>query len=664
MAKQYKLVSEDMFNPDCSIKVVRKVSKEVIEKPKVEPKFSLKAKIVEKVVVKPSIINIASVYTPIRTEERTIKENSLQNLTGESSGYLNANSARPLKKRTTILSMAMEHSVGFKQDIVPMKMGKEVTEAEKAYYVNKTPDKPFLTFITLTLPAAQIHRDVVLTEIFTEKFIKTMREQWGVEQYIWRKEAQERGAIHFHVLADRYIDWKKIRKRWNDIMEEHNYIKFYRIRQQKHNEYNEKIECGMDARRKLAKQLIRWVKDTKKSGKLSTVTIEEAKTYVRKAVGKQEYTYDQAMKDAEAMQLACFKFQTKWQETDKNMASFKANIKNTLAKGWVNPKLDAELKQFLFSLQKAGKTMKQYKDVLRNNAEKLKELDYNIQFRRFREGVATNFSDPNSTDIHKIENLKSVSAYMSKYMGKEAEVDTSWINFENQCIEKRSMKVPQRIKNIHTNEIDTIEVEKDVDCLCTFETQTNEFGITEKVYTKVEKYEPVYKVRGVSGKIWGCSTGLRKEFIEYPTFIKAEKSFYMEENFTEEPKFKIEDDVKNLDVVETIEKLTAYIGAEYIDEFTKSVCQKTNIKEAYNTFIPLWKNIQKGEKTEKMSFKAFELLQELSPPIAEQYDKHYKNVFISLYPHAEKYVKWNQEPLEIGKLQNQGVFSQSNTTLT
>jgi ribosomal protein S8 len=426
-----------------------------VEKPS---NFKKKGVLNEVIQFKPNLIVKKTKFTGIDTTSgtKTPEENSLKNLTGEASGYMNINSAKPLKKRTANLALAFEHAVGFETPLVGMANGKEV-DAAKQKYVKPNTQKPYLTFVTLTLPAFQRHLDVELTDIFNEQFIRTMREQWGVQQYVWRKEPQaDTGAVHFHVLCDRYIDWKIIRKRWNNIMDEHGYIESFRKRQLNHNSYNHKIALGMAERKKIAKKLVEFVKYARKTGKLSTVTIPEAKAYVQKQVGKTTYYGpEKAMQDAEAIQLGCFDFRPQLSRTEKNMASFKSHVKNTLSNGHVNPKCEPELKQLLFRLVKQGKKLAQSEAIIKANYGELKKIDHDIQYRQFKANVANNFSDPNSTDVHKIQNLKSVTAYLGKYIAKESEIDTSWIDFKTQRIEKRVMRVEQRIKNITTNQVES-----------------------------------------------------------------------------------------------------------------------------------------------------------------------------------------------------------------
>src|SRR5690606_29708884 len=84
-------------------------------------------------------------------------------------------------------------------------------------------NQPFLTFVTCTLPAKQIHSDKVIKRAFV-LFLDNLKKTYGVRQYIWKSEAQNNGNLHFHVLIDRYIDWQIIRKLWNSQMVRLGYV--------------------------------------------------------------------------------------------------------------------------------------------------------------------------------------------------------------------------------------------------------------------------------------------------------------------------------------------------------------------------------------------------------------------------------------------------------
>lgn len=74
------------------------------------------------------------------------------------------------------------------------------------------------SFLTLTLPSAQTHSDTELTEFAINPFLSYCRKMWGVRYYIWKKELQKNGNVHFHLVTDRYIKWNYLREAWNRII--------------------------------------------------------------------------------------------------------------------------------------------------------------------------------------------------------------------------------------------------------------------------------------------------------------------------------------------------------------------------------------------------------------------------------------------------------------
>lgn len=90
-------------------------------------------------------------------------------------------------------------------------------------YVN-CKEKRKLTFVTLTLPSAQMHTDKELNRLALNRFLQNCKRRFGVINYIWRAERQKNGNIHYHILIDNYIHYLRVRKEWNLIMADLGYI--------------------------------------------------------------------------------------------------------------------------------------------------------------------------------------------------------------------------------------------------------------------------------------------------------------------------------------------------------------------------------------------------------------------------------------------------------
>jgi hypothetical protein len=101
----------------------------------------------------------------------------------------------------------------------------------------------YLTFVTLTLPSAQLRNaageydDEHAKRYLLRPFIERLKYKFGVQSFIWVAEPQEAGNIHFHLLIDKYIDNRKdsdneaksqqLTKAWNEILAGHGYIAVY-----------------------------------------------------------------------------------------------------------------------------------------------------------------------------------------------------------------------------------------------------------------------------------------------------------------------------------------------------------------------------------------------------------------------------------------------------
>jgi len=98
----------------------------------------------------------------------------------------------------------------------------------KMYYSKKTKQthKLALNFITLTLCSAQMHNDEYIKKHMLEPFLKWLKRK-GNDLYVWRAETQANSNIHFHITSNRYICYKSVQIKWNDLLHKHGYIRAY-----------------------------------------------------------------------------------------------------------------------------------------------------------------------------------------------------------------------------------------------------------------------------------------------------------------------------------------------------------------------------------------------------------------------------------------------------
>jgi hypothetical protein len=105
-----------------------------------------------------------------------------------------------------------------------------------------------ICFITLTLPSAQVHPDNEIKGKCLNQFIIELTKYYHVRNYLWRAEKQKNGAIHFHIITDKFIPWSEIRDRWNRIVNKLGYVDRYR------NEMKEFHQNGFKVRADLLKK--------------------------------------------------------------------------------------------------------------------------------------------------------------------------------------------------------------------------------------------------------------------------------------------------------------------------------------------------------------------------------------------------------------------------
>lgn len=104
--------------------------------------------------------------------------------------------------------------------------------AKQKFVVDSVTGKRFsfkVNFITLTLPAKQVHSDQDISARCLGNFLDVIKKRVGVNHYIWRAEAQGNGNIHFHLVTDTYIHYEKIRQWWNQSVELLGYVSAFEL---------------------------------------------------------------------------------------------------------------------------------------------------------------------------------------------------------------------------------------------------------------------------------------------------------------------------------------------------------------------------------------------------------------------------------------------------
>lgn len=138
-----------------------------------------------------------------RTEKQKANEKNLTR--GDYNGYMSPKTRSKVKKY-----------LGTWFDVVSVLQSKKIR--------SKLSKKPYLTFVTLTLPSSQAHSDNEIKRKVLMPFIQQMKRKCGIREYFWRAESQENGNIHFHLIVDSYIPWRDLRVIWNKCVNVLNYV--------------------------------------------------------------------------------------------------------------------------------------------------------------------------------------------------------------------------------------------------------------------------------------------------------------------------------------------------------------------------------------------------------------------------------------------------------
>lgn len=86
---------------------------------------------------------------------------------------------------------------------------------------------PFtINFVTLTISA---RRNIGIREGYEKMLAPWLRKmkRYGVKDYLWKAEYQERGQLHYHVTTNVFINWTIIRNEWNNLQRKNRYLDEY-----------------------------------------------------------------------------------------------------------------------------------------------------------------------------------------------------------------------------------------------------------------------------------------------------------------------------------------------------------------------------------------------------------------------------------------------------
>lgn len=84
-----------------------------------------------------------------------------------------------------------------------------------------------LSMITLTISAKKLidHREAYNRLLVP--MLKWLRYTMNCRHYVWKAELQERGQLHYHIIVPKFIDYRILRDKWNQLQLNASYLREY-----------------------------------------------------------------------------------------------------------------------------------------------------------------------------------------------------------------------------------------------------------------------------------------------------------------------------------------------------------------------------------------------------------------------------------------------------
>lgn len=460
------------------------------------------------------------ILTPDLSQKNAVSLSNLEKgASGQWNGYMSPATRRSVKSKIENFLTAVQLNTS-------MKFPKSFPSQEV-----------YPTFLTLTLPAKQIHCDNDIKKECFLRFVEwltTSKDRsgsgWNVKNYIWVAETQKNGNIHFHMIIDRALPAEAINRKWNQFLERLGYVTRFR------NCQNYIYRRGWFVRQDMLKERV------------------------------------------SQKQKAC-------------RATSQAFNKH-----------DAE------------------------NSEKKRQL------AAYQKGVAENWNNPPSTKIHAIQNIKKLTAYVSKYMTKAPEV------------------------NVKLHEGETL-IEENGKYFIQCETVERQISIEghdlETIHTSRKEVKVNFRTRYIRGRVWGASKLLHADNVNpytvaletisavtVTTFdyrrVTISQPVYTLDIFGKEI-FSHMAEIKKENVVTDSRRdfsapVVDYDAARYVQYLTEKGVEQKDIDKATARAGDHFRH--SGGVIVPLQFPQKDMLRAYSPAMYDRYAEYYREMFQTLYPAA------------------------------
>jgi hypothetical protein len=275
------------------------------------------------------------------------------------------------------------------------------------------------------------------------------------------------------------------------------------------------------------------------------------------------------------------RLRTKWNQILDRLGyikMFQAKQKHIFRKGFVirQDQMKKQVKTLRDRAKKNGKSLS-LKAAQKEATEKQKQA--------WLKGIAENWTNPNSTDVHKLGNIKSISAYVTKYVCKK----------------------PKPLNPV-------LDTQKVIDGYLYDINEAYPEGDSRRLENE-RKYVAIYEERNVRGRIWGRSDAL---FNAKPEALKicAETVFIdFDRDAPQGQNWKRAEFTNDVEVLEYTKAVSGRVPREERDRLND------RIDSDFIYIIPLLE-------------KQTDYLKILSPELNRKYINHYLNLFDRLYSQA------------------------------
>ena len=85
-----------------------------------------------------------------------------------------------------------------------------------------------LGFLTLTIPELTTDNQSYYYKNLLKPLLRYLKSRFGLNDYVWKAELQNRGSIHYHLTINTFIPYTYIRDKWNELLDKNGLMENYK----------------------------------------------------------------------------------------------------------------------------------------------------------------------------------------------------------------------------------------------------------------------------------------------------------------------------------------------------------------------------------------------------------------------------------------------------